>query len=103
VILSYKYRIEPNRAQATALDAMLGDFCGLYNAGLEQRISAYRASANARREIVWGTYVDRRGIEREGFIRQHLAKVPTVNEPIRSSDQIRTLTEIRKELPDLAR
>ncbi|HKD58553.1 MAG TPA: helix-turn-helix domain-containing protein, partial [Hyphomicrobiaceae bacterium] len=40
--LSYKYRIEPNRAQATAFGDMLADFCQLYNAGLEQRIAAYR-------------------------------------------------------------
>ncbi|WP_449410622.1 helix-turn-helix domain-containing protein [Methylobacterium komagatae] len=39
---SYKYRIRPNRTQAAALDAMLRDFCGLYNAGLQQRIEAYR-------------------------------------------------------------
>lgn len=40
--LSYKYRIEPNRVQAAALDAMLADFCRLYNAGLEQRIAAWQ-------------------------------------------------------------
>jgi len=42
LILSYKYRIEPTRAQALALSEMLRDFCGLYNAALEQRITAYR-------------------------------------------------------------
>lgn len=42
MILSYKYRIEPNQTQAAALDDMLRDFCQLYNAGLEQRIEAYR-------------------------------------------------------------
>jgi IS605 OrfB family transposase len=41
-VLSYKCRIEPNRAQATAFGDMLADFCQLYNAGLEQRIAAYR-------------------------------------------------------------
>jgi len=40
--LSYKYRIEPTRAQAAALGDMLRDFCGLYNAGLQQRVEAYR-------------------------------------------------------------
>ena len=40
--LSYKYRIEPTRAQATAFGDMLADFCQLHNAGLEQRIAAYR-------------------------------------------------------------
>jgi putative transposase len=42
VILSYKYRAEPTPTQAAALRAMLGDFCDLYNAGLQQRIEAYR-------------------------------------------------------------
>jgi putative transposase len=32
VILSYRYRIDPNRAQTFALSEMLGDFCQLYNA-----------------------------------------------------------------------
>lgn len=41
-VLAYKYRIEPSRAQADALSDMLGDFCRLYNAGLEQRIAAYQ-------------------------------------------------------------
>ncbi len=41
-IRSYKFRLRPNRAQALALNAMLRDFCGLYNAGLQQRIEAYR-------------------------------------------------------------
>jgi len=42
MLLSYKYRIEPNRSQTAALAEMLADFCGLYNAGLQQRIEAYR-------------------------------------------------------------
>lgn len=41
-IRSYKYRLKPTKGQAVALDAMLRDFCGLYNAGLQQRIEAYR-------------------------------------------------------------
>jgi putative transposase len=41
-LLSYKYRIEPNRTQAAALGEMLTDFCQLYNAALEQRIDAWR-------------------------------------------------------------
>ncbi|MCB4806481.1 helix-turn-helix domain-containing protein [Methylobacterium brachiatum] len=40
---SYRYRLRPNRAQAKALEAMLRDFCGLYNAGLQQRIEAHPA------------------------------------------------------------
>ena len=42
MIRTFKFRIRPNRAQAEALDAMLGDCCALYNAALEQRIDAYR-------------------------------------------------------------
>jgi len=40
--LSYKYRIEPNKTQGAALADMLRDFCGLYNAGLQQRVEAYQ-------------------------------------------------------------
>jgi putative transposase len=39
---SYKYRIKPNAQQARLLGEMLSDFCSLYNAGLQQRIEAYR-------------------------------------------------------------
>ena len=42
VIRTFKFRLRPNRAQAEALDAMLGDCCALDNACLEQRIDAYR-------------------------------------------------------------
>ena len=42
MIRTFKYRIRPNQAQDAALTAMLGDCCALYNACLEQRISAYR-------------------------------------------------------------
>jgi len=42
LILSFKTRVYPNRAQSEALCSMLRDFCGLYNAGLQQRIEAYR-------------------------------------------------------------
>jgi putative transposase len=42
MLLSYKYRIDPNRLQSAALGEMLSDFCRLYNAGLEQRIDAWR-------------------------------------------------------------
>ena len=42
MILSYKYRLAPNRTQAAALGEMLADFCQLYNAALEQRIDAWR-------------------------------------------------------------
>jgi putative transposase len=48
VILSYKYRIEPNRTQAAALGDMLGDFCQLYNAALEHRIRAYEKGARIK-------------------------------------------------------
>lgn len=48
-IRSYKYRIRPNRTQAIALSEMLRDFCGLYNAGLQQKIEAWsRRQINVR-------------------------------------------------------
>src|SRR5919202_6869784 len=47
--LSYKYRLYPNRAQVAALEAMLGAFCDLYNAGLQQRIGAYRRQGKTLR------------------------------------------------------
>lgn len=40
--LSYKYRLYPNVAQYDGLTGMLGAFCDLYNAGLQQRIEAYQ-------------------------------------------------------------
>ena len=42
MIRSFKFHIRPNKGQAEALDALLGDACTLYNACLEQRIDAYR-------------------------------------------------------------
>lgn len=41
-ILAFKMRAYPNGAQRAALDEMLRDFCALYNAGLQQRIEAWR-------------------------------------------------------------
>jgi putative transposase len=104
MILSYKYRVYPNQAQTAALSDMLGDFCQLYNAALDERISAYKAVANARHEIIWGTYKDRRGVEREGYIRRHLATVTasTAN-CIKSHSQIVALPIIRRDLPHIAR
>lgn len=37
MLLSYKYRLEPNKTQSDMLSAMLGDFCALYNAALEHQ------------------------------------------------------------------
>lgn len=48
MILSYRYRIDPNRAQTFALSEMLGDFCQLYNAALEHRINAYRRGVSIK-------------------------------------------------------
>src|SRR5215475_2536905 len=42
MLRSYKYRLYPTRSQAVALNGMLGAFCDLYNAGLQQRIEAYQ-------------------------------------------------------------
>jgi putative transposase len=48
-ILSYKYRLDPNKAQSAAIADMLADFCRLYNACLEQRIDTWE-----RRQISVG-------------------------------------------------
>lgn len=48
MLLSYRYRIEPNRVQSAALSEMLGDFCQLYNAALEHRINAYRRGVSIK-------------------------------------------------------
>jgi putative transposase len=42
MLLSFKYRLFTKAAQEVALTAMLGAFCDLYNAALQQRIEAYR-------------------------------------------------------------
>lgn len=41
-VLSYKFLLYPTPAQVSALSDMLGAFCDLYNAGLQQRIEAYQ-------------------------------------------------------------
>jgi putative transposase len=48
VLLSYKYRLYPTRAQAVMLGEMLRDFCSLYNAALEERVDAYRKAGILR-------------------------------------------------------
>lgn len=48
MILSYKYRLKPNKTQYAVLAEMLRDFCQLYNAGLEHRIEAYRKGVSIR-------------------------------------------------------
>lgn len=49
MILSYKYRLSTTEVQAAGLDCMLADFCELYNAALEHRISAYRKGVSIGR------------------------------------------------------
>ena len=96
--LSYKYRILPTPTQAAALTTMLGDFCDLYNAGLEQRINAYRPTASSRHEICGAPML----IGAASGVRA-ISGVSRDHKPIRAYDQIRALTQIRQELPDLAR
>jgi putative transposase len=43
--LTYKYRLYTTLKQEAALTDMLGSFCDLYNAGLQQRIEAYQRRA----------------------------------------------------------
>ncbi len=47
-VLSYRYRIEPNKTQAALLSEMLADFRGLYNCALEHRIKAYEKGVSVR-------------------------------------------------------
>lgn len=49
MIRAFKYRLCPSKAQITAFDGMLGAFCDLYNAGLQQRIEAYRRQGKTLR------------------------------------------------------
>ena len=95
--LSYKYRIYADSKQANETDGMLGAFCDLYNAALQERIAAYRATANARHELVWGTYKDKRGKLREGYVRCHLAAVENQNDSITYNNQAASLTAIRQD------
>ena len=48
---SYKYRLYPSKAQSVVLTEMLGAFCDLYNAALQQRIEAYRRQHKTLRYI----------------------------------------------------
>jgi putative transposase len=67
MLLSYKFRIEPNRTQATALSEMLGDFCRLYNGALEHRIEAYRKGVSIKvNEQIVTLPVIRRDIPEQG-------------------------------------
>lgn len=60
--------------------------------------------SNARNELVWGTFKDKRGIKREGYVRQHLADVvATVASRITSHSQITSLPRIRSDLPHIGR
>lgn len=49
MLLSYRYRLYPNRAQEAACGDMLTAFCDLYNAGLQQRIEAYQRQGKSLR------------------------------------------------------
>lgn len=49
MLLSYKFRVYPDRTQTAALSDMLGAFCDLYNAALQQRIEAYRRQGKSLR------------------------------------------------------
>ncbi len=55
MLLSFKHRLYPTRAQSPGLDLMLGAFADLFNAALQQRIEAYRRRGRTLR------YVDQAG------------------------------------------
>jgi putative transposase len=103
-MLSFKYRLDETRKQRQEVDDMLGDFCWLYNSALHERIEAFRPTANARCQTVPGIWVDRKGKTREGYVREHLAKVPTDKaRRVSYKSQALCLPKMRKELPDLSR
>jgi putative transposase len=52
MIITYRYRLLPTKCQHRALEAILEGQRELYNAGLEERIGAYRNAGTTR------TYVD---------------------------------------------
>src|SRR3954453_5320460 len=51
MIFAYKFRVRPNRTQDAALGSMLDAFRDLYNAGLQQRIEAYRRRGTSLRYL----------------------------------------------------
>lgn len=69
MILSYKYRVYPNREQEAALCEMLSDFCELYNAALEQRILAYQRNGVALRYINQASELKETRRAHEGLLR----------------------------------
>jgi hypothetical protein len=71
-----KYCAERTPLQQQELGRWIGARRFVYNAALEERDSAWRSTGNARQELVWGKCADKRGNEREGYIRRHLADVP---------------------------
>ena len=47
-VCTYKYRLFPNSTQAAGLTDMLGSFCDLYNACLQQRIERHISDEASR-------------------------------------------------------
>lgn len=67
MLLSFKFRIDPNRAQSALLGEMLRDFGRLYNGALEHRIEAYRKGVVIRcNEQIVTLPVIRRDIPEQG-------------------------------------
>ncbi len=99
MILTYKYRLLPRRKQHRALEAILEQQRKLYNDALEERIEAYRPHANSQSEYHWGTYTGKDGVEREGYIRKHLAHQDKKPPSINGITQSKSLTAIRGESP----
>ena len=79
MLLTYKYRLNPEKRQHRDLKAYVLLDQQLYNAALEERMAAYRTVNHARHELAWGTHKDRDGNEREGYIRVGLARAKQVH------------------------
>ena len=99
----YVFKLYPTPAQERKLTDALRLHCTLYNAAIEERINAYRKTANARQQIVWGEFKGRRGDVLEGYIRHHLATPEKMDgSSIGYYEQSRKLKDIRASDPEYA-
>lgn len=74
---AYRFRLYPTAEQERQFRQFSGCARAVYNAALQQRELAYRPTANARNELEWAEWTDKRGEGREGYRRRHLATVTT--------------------------
>jgi putative transposase len=94
-----KYVSEPTPLQEQTMGRWVGAKRFVVNAAIEERGDAWRPTGNARNEFVWGRYKDKRGDEREGYVRRHLADVPAdPDRRVTWVSQKRELTKCREDM-----